>query len=46
MCSIPANPRSDVRPLRARRGIPIDPGLWTEFADWSTRLGVQLPEPQ
>ena len=29
---------------RARNGIPIEDGLWAEFAEWSQRLGVPLPE--
>jgi ureidoglycolate dehydrogenase (NAD+) len=40
----PGEPEERRAAVRAREGIPIEPGLWAEFADWSTRLGVQLPE--
>ncbi len=40
----PGEPEERREAVRARQGIPIEPGLWAEFAEWSTRLGVQLPE--
>ena len=42
----PGEPEERREAARAREGIPIEPGLWAEFADWSTRLGVRLPEPR
>jgi ureidoglycolate dehydrogenase (NAD+) len=40
----PGEPEERREAVRKREGIPIEPGLWAEFAEWSTRLGVQLPE--
>jgi ureidoglycolate dehydrogenase (NAD+) len=40
----PGEPEERRQALRARDGIPVEPGLWEEFAAWSARLGVPLPE--
>jgi len=40
----PGEPEERRAAVRTRDGIPIEPGLWMEFADWSSRLGVALPE--
>lgn len=40
----PGEPEERREAVRAREGIPIEPGLWTEFSDWSARLGIALPE--
>ena len=34
----PGEPEERREAVRAREGIPIEPGLWAEFAEWSTRL--------
>jgi hypothetical protein len=26
-----------------REGIPVEPGLWAEFGQWSARLGIAHP---
>lgn len=39
----PGEPESRQEAVRRRDGIPIEPGLWAEFTDWSNRLGVPLP---
>ena len=38
----PGEPEERREAVRAREGIPVEPGLWAEFADWSTRLGVAI----
>jgi len=40
----PGEPEERREAVRAREGIPVEPGLWAEFSDWSTRLGIALPE--
>lgn len=40
----PGEPEARREVVRRRDGIPIEPGLWAEFTDWSNRLGVPLPE--
>ena len=40
----PGEPEARREAVRAREGIPVEPGLWNEFADWSARLGLPLPE--
>jgi ureidoglycolate dehydrogenase (NAD+) len=40
----PGEPEVRREAVRAREGVPIEPGLWAEFSDWSARLGVALPE--
>lgn len=40
----PGEPEERREAMRARDGIPIEPGLWTEFTDWSQRLGIPAPE--
>jgi ureidoglycolate dehydrogenase (NAD+) len=40
----PGEPEERREAERAREGIPVEPGLWAEFSDWSTRLGIALPE--
>jgi ureidoglycolate dehydrogenase (NAD+) len=42
----PGEPEERREAVRTCEGIPIEPGLWAEFAEWSVRLGVQLPEAQ
>lgn len=42
----PGEPEVRREAMRAREGIPVEPGLWNEFADWSARLGLPLPEEQ
>ncbi|HSQ10464.1 MAG TPA: Ldh family oxidoreductase [Burkholderiaceae bacterium] len=42
----PGEPEARREAVRAREGIPVEPGLWSEFADWSARLGLPLPEEQ
>ncbi len=40
----PGEPEERREAVRRRDGIPIEPGLWAEFVEWSTRLDVPLPE--
>jgi ureidoglycolate dehydrogenase (NAD+) len=40
----PGEPEALREAVRLREGIPVEPGLWAEFSDWSMRLGVSLPE--
>ncbi len=40
----PGEPEERRAAVRIREGIPIEPGLWAEFGDWSSRLDVPLPE--
>ncbi len=40
---VPGDPEYRTAERRAA-GIPIEPGLWLEFASWSNRLGI--PEPR
>lgn len=39
----PGEPEYLSEERRTKSGIPIDPGLWDEFADWSGRLGIEMP---
>jgi ureidoglycolate dehydrogenase (NAD+) len=40
----PGEPEERRAAVRGREGIPIEPGLWAEFAEWSSRLELPLPE--
>jgi ureidoglycolate dehydrogenase (NAD+) len=42
----PGEPEERREAVRTRDGIPIEPGLWAEFADWSQRLGIPAPQAQ
>lgn len=39
----PGEPEYRSEAARTRAGIPIEPGLWNEFAEWSRRLALPLP---
>lgn len=40
---MPGDPELEVAAVRARAGIPIEPGLRAQIAAWSERLGVEAP---
>lgn len=39
----PGEPEERRQAVRMRDGIPIEPGLWAEFDQWSSRLALSLP---
>jgi ureidoglycolate dehydrogenase (NAD+) len=39
----PGDPEYRTAETRGRVGIPVEPGLWAEIADWSGRLRIPLP---
>jgi len=39
----PGDPEYLTAETRTRSGIPVEPGLWAEIADWSGRLRIPLP---
>jgi ureidoglycolate dehydrogenase (NAD+) len=39
----PGEPEYLSEAARTRTGIPIEPGLWHEFSEWSQRLALPLP---
>jgi ureidoglycolate dehydrogenase (NAD+) len=42
---MPGDPELAAQANRKEQGIPVEPGLWAEFAQWSSLLGVQkLPD--
>jgi ureidoglycolate dehydrogenase (NAD+) len=40
---MPGDPEIEVAAERIQRGIPIEPGLRAQIAEWSERLGVEAP---
>jgi len=40
---MPGDPEQQAQTQRMRDGIPIEPGLWREFTQWSDQLGVAVP---
>lgn len=41
---MPGDPEQAAQDQRLRDGIPIEPGLWLEFQQWSARLSIALPD--
>lgn len=39
----PGDPEYRTAEQRSRDGIPVEPGLWTEFVEWSARLRIAPP---
>lgn len=40
---MPGDPEQQAQAQRMRDGIPVEPGLWREFTQWSAQLGVTVP---
>jgi ureidoglycolate dehydrogenase (NAD+) len=40
---VPSDPEYRCEKIRRRDGIPIEPGLWKEFCEWSARMKVEPP---
>ncbi len=41
----PGEPEYESEVRRLKEGIPVEPGLWGQYAEWSERLAIPLPIP-